>query len=128
MSNKRKVQVKIAGRDYAVRTDEDEVWLQHVARLVDDKMAQIRDRTGMVDSFDIAMLTCLNLAREIHDYRESELASDVSVGEEKLASLIQIAEAALSRLPDFGDVDLDASRLLPLGTAAEQRVPRDGGR
>jgi len=128
MSNKRKVQVKIAGKEYAVRTDEDEEWLQHVARLVDDKMAQIKDRTGMVDSFDIAMLTCLNLAREIHDYRESEQESEVSVGGEKLASLIEIAEAALARLPELEGIDLDGSRLPPLGTPPEQRVPRDGGR
>jgi len=128
MSGKRKVEVKIAGKEYAVRTDEDEEWLQHVARLVDDKMAQIRDRTGMVDTFDIAMLTCLNLAREIHDYRESERASDVAVGEERLASLIEIAEAALSRLPELEGIDLEPSRLQPLGAVAEHRVPRDGGR
>ena len=63
------VEVKISGKEYAVRTDEDEAWLQQVAGLVDEKMAQIRDRTGMVDSFDVAMLTCLNLAKEVHEHR-----------------------------------------------------------
>ena len=125
--NKHKVQVKIAGKQYTVRTDEDEEWLQHVARLVDEKMGQIKDRTGMVDTFDIAMLTCLNLAREIHDHRESQLESTTAVGDEQLKSLIEIAEAALERLPEFESVDVDPSRLLPLGAQSEARVPRDGG-
>lgn len=125
--NKQKVQVKIAGKQYTVRTDEDEEWLQHVARLVDEKMAQIKDRTGMVDTFDIAMLTCLNLAREIHDYRESKSASTAAVDEGDLKSLIEIAEAALARLPEFESVDVDPSRLSPLGAVSEARAPRDGG-
>lgn len=120
--NKHKVQVKLAGRDYTVRTDEDEEWLQHVARLVDEKMAQIRDRTGMVDTFDIAMLTCLNLAREIHDLRESKLESATGIGDDRLKSLIEVAEAALARLPELESVDL-----LPIGGQPEARSPRDGG-
>jgi len=126
--NKRKVQVKIAGKDYAVRTEEDEEWLQHVARLVDDKMAQIKDRTGMVDTFDIAMLTCLNLAREVHDFRESRAAQVTEVDDAELKSLIEIAEAAIARLPDLEGLHLDADPLLPLGTTSGAQAPRDGGR
>ena len=126
--NKRKVQVKIAGKDYAVRTEEDEEWLQHVARLVDDKMAQIKDRTGMVDTFDIAMLTCLNLAREVHDFRESRRAAVTEVDDDELKSLIEIAEAAIARLPDLEGLRLDADPLLPLGTRSAAQAPRDGGR
>ena len=107
------VEVRISGKEYAVRTDEDEAWLQKVAGLVDDKMAQIRDRTGMVDTFDVAMLTCLNLAKEVHEHRESEDDATTAVDDDALKKLIDMAESALARMPAFDA----ASPPLPLGDA-----------
>jgi len=116
---KRTVALQIAGKEYRVRSDADEEWLRHVADCVDETMAQIRDRTGMVDTFDIAMLACLNLAREVLTHREARSDSTL-VEEERLKHLTDAAEAAVARLP----VDLHlvgsseeagATGLLPLG-------------
>ena len=107
------VDVKISGKEYAVRTDEDEAWLQQVAGLVDEKMAQIRDRTGMVDTFDVAMLTCLNLAKEVHEHRESDEDAMTAVDDDELKRLIDMAESALARIPALDA----ASPPLPLGEA-----------
>ena len=134
--NRRTVQVQISGRDYAVRTDEDEEWLQHVAGLVDEKMAQIRDRTGMVDSFDIAMLACLNLAKEVHEHRTSESDATTEVDDDELKSLIEVAESALARLPELVADGSGTPQLLPLAELSREeaaqgvlgaRAPHDGG-
>lgn len=130
------VQVQIAGREYAVRTDEDEEWLQHVAGLVDEKMVQIRDRTGMVDSFDIAMLACLNLAKELHEHRANASDSTTEVGDDELKSLIDMAESALARLPELVSDGVGGPQLLPMAGVSRDdsaqgapgaRAPHDGG-
>ncbi len=118
--DKRTVALHIAGKEYRVRSDADEDWLQHVAECVDETMAQIRDRTGMVDTFDIAMLACLNLAREVITHRDAQSDSATLVEEEHLKQLTDAAEAALARLPEdlhlVGAADGSGSpQLLPLG-------------
>jgi cell division protein ZapA (FtsZ GTPase activity inhibitor) len=113
--HKRTVALHIAGREYRVRSDADEEWLQHVADCVDETMAQIRDRTGMVDSFDIAMLTCLNLAREVIGHRDAQSDSTL-VDEDRLKHLTDTAESALAELPaDLHLVADGGDGLLPLG-------------
>lgn len=118
--NKRTVTLKIAGKEYRVRSDADEAWLRHVADCVDETMAQIRDRTGMVDTFDIAMLACLNLAREVLTHRET-LSDEATVVEaDQLKQLTDAAESAFARLPEpvrkraSGEL-VAADGLLPLG-------------
>jgi cell division protein ZapA len=69
-TRKRSVEVRIAGREYRIRSDADPVWLQQVARRVDEAMTLIRERTETVDTLEIAVLTALNLAREILLLRE----------------------------------------------------------
>lgn len=123
--NKRTVALQIAGKEYRVRSDADEAWLQHVAECVDETMAQIRDRTGMVDSFDIAMLACLNLARELITFRDARSSSATLVEEERLKGLTDAAEAALDDLPRslresiWSGADT-ASHLLSLGDLSRE--------
>ena len=63
--SKKSVAVRILGQEYRIRSDADEEWLQHVAACVDTAMDQVRERTKTVDTLDVALLTCLNLAREV---------------------------------------------------------------
>jgi cell division protein ZapA len=65
VSGKRSVSVRILGHEYRIRTDADPADLSHVARLVDETMARLRDRTGVVDSLDLAIMAALNLARDL---------------------------------------------------------------
>ena len=65
MTGKRSVSVRILGHEYRIRTDSDPADLAHVARLVDETMAKLRDRTGVVDSLDLAIMAALNLARDL---------------------------------------------------------------
>ncbi len=96
--SKKSVAVRILGQEYRIRSDADEEWLQHVAACVDTAMDQVRERTKTVDTLDVALLTCLNLAREVLELRESE-ASAADPSEEveqadRLRALIDMAESA----------------------------------
>jgi cell division protein ZapA (FtsZ GTPase activity inhibitor) len=95
-SAKRIVAVQIAGRDYKIRTDSDEDSLRKVAGYVDRAMQRIRAATGTVDTADVAMLTCLNLARQIlalHDERtKAGRVSGKVVDELRLRELIERVE------------------------------------
>lgn len=91
-NDRRAVAVRIAGHDYKIRSDGDEEGLVRIAGYVDQAMQRVRERTGTVDSLDVAVLTCLNLARELlalHEQRSS------GAGEERVRELIERVEAAI---------------------------------
>lgn len=69
-SAKNSVLIKLGGKEYRLRSDADEAWLQQVAGCVDQAMKTIGKRTDTVDSTDVALLTALNLAREVLRLRE----------------------------------------------------------
>ncbi|MCP4036818.1 MAG: cell division protein ZapA [bacterium] len=96
--------IKLAGKEYRLRSSASEPWLQQVAGYVDQAMQQVKERTDTVDSLDIALLTALNLAREVLYLREqaeasAETASDLS--DVRLRSLIEQIESELP-LTDSG--------------------------
>lgn len=92
-NDRRSVAVRIAGHEYKIRSDGDAEGLVRIAGYVDRAMDRVRERTGTVDSLDVAVLTCLNLAREIlahHEQRSSSTRDD-----EKLRALIERVESAI---------------------------------
>lgn len=92
---KRSVTVNIRGREFRVRTGEDEESLHRVARYLDETMAQVESRTGTVDSLGVAMLTALNLAREVVELRGGGRAA-LGADPKRLQQLIELAESALA--------------------------------
>jgi cell division protein ZapA (FtsZ GTPase activity inhibitor) len=92
MAEKRTVAVRIRGQDFRIRSDEPAEQLQQIAETVDHTMARVEQRTGAVDSYDVAMLTALNLAREVVGL-ESKAAG---VDDSRLRSLIDLAESAIA--------------------------------
>jgi len=93
MGTRRAVAVKIRGQEFRILTDKDPETLGRVAELVDETMARIERHTGAVDSLDVAMLTALNLARELLELREAE--ADAAVDADRLRALVEQAESAL---------------------------------
>lgn len=88
MSDKRSVAVRIRGQEFRIRSDESPETLQQIAELVDATMTRVEQRTGAVDSLNVAMLTALNLAREVMEARGSTPPSP------RLRALIERIEAA----------------------------------
>ena len=90
------VAVRIAGHEYKIRSDGDADTLRDIAGYVDRAMTRVREGTGTVDTRDVAVLTCLNLAREILMLREERAPADSAVvPNEDLEGLIARIEDAL---------------------------------
>jgi cell division protein ZapA (FtsZ GTPase activity inhibitor) len=94
VSAKRSVAVRIRGREFRIRSDEDSEALERIARHVDETMLRVEERTGTVDSQDVALLTALNLAREVLEERDANTSSGADP--KRLRALIELAESALS--------------------------------
>ena len=92
MTEKRTVAVRIRGQDFRIRSDEPADRLARIARTVDETMARIEKRTGAVDSYDVAMLTALNLAREVVGFE----ANRGSLDDAKLRKMIDLVESAIA--------------------------------
>ena len=100
MASKRAVAVRIRGQEFRILSDDDDAWLQRVAGYLDETMATVEERTGTVDSHDVALLTALNLARELVEIREREPAARATgASAERLRGLIELAESALRPEP-----------------------------
>jgi cell division protein ZapA (FtsZ GTPase activity inhibitor) len=94
------VAVRIAGHEYKIRSGGDAEALREIASYVDRAMARVRERTGTVDTIDVAVLTCLNLAREIISLHEDRVPSGATaVDGDKLRSLIERVESSLGQAP-----------------------------
>jgi cell division protein ZapA (FtsZ GTPase activity inhibitor) len=92
------VAIKLAGKEYRIRSDANEEWLQQVAGYVDQAMQNIRERTDTVDSLDVALLAALNLAREVLHLRGKVAQvdqSEESVSDDRLRDLIVQIELEL---------------------------------
>lgn len=103
MGERRSVSIQLLGHEYRIRTEADPDGVERLARLVDDTMARIRERTGTVDSLDLAVMAALNLANDLlalqareHDLEQQSLAPDVVLPlcEEIEAALRETAPAA----------------------------------
>ena len=98
MSAKPVVTVSIRGQEFRIRTDDDEAALQRVAKYLDDTMATVEKQTGTVDTLHLALLSALNLARELVELRErggAQGSSTAGIDPERFESLIELAESAL---------------------------------
>ena len=98
------IQVEIFGQTYKVRGDEDQGYIEGLARYVDSKMKAIAETTGTMDSLKVAILAALNIADEFfklerdHKGSEERLATRASELSEALDEAIR-EDAGESREP-----------------------------
>jgi len=98
MTNRRTVAIRIRGKEYRIRSDDDEQTLQRVASYLDETLSIVESKTGTVDSLDVALLTALNLARELVAIREGRRpiqGGGMGVDADRLRALIELAESGL---------------------------------
>lgn len=91
MSERRSIAVEIRGKQFKIVSEEDPAALQRIAEYVGATMEKIEARTGAIDSLDVAMLTALNLARELVSSRDQR----AHVSDARLRRLIDLAESGL---------------------------------
>lgn len=97
MSAKRSVSVRILGHEYRIRTDADPSELSQVARLVDETMGRLRERTGVIDSLDLAVMAAMNLARDL--VAERAARGDGAAQAERVRALADRVEEVLRGSP-----------------------------
>ncbi len=90
------VQITIRGRQYTVRSDEEED-IEAVAAYVDGKMSEIA--RSSFDEYTVAMLAAMNIASEFHRFKR-QVADRIDGIDREAASISAILEAAL---PEAGD-------------------------
>lgn len=95
--SKKSVAVRIAGHEYKIRSDADDEFLRQIALYVDQAMDRVRKGTGTVDSLDVAVLTCLNLGRELLSLKS---AKSTDMSDLPLRALIERVESAITPVAD----------------------------
>ena len=73
------IQVEIFGRVYKVRGDEDQGYIEELARYVDSKMQTIAETSGTIDSLKVAILAALNIADELFKIQNERERSEERV-------------------------------------------------
>jgi cell division protein ZapA len=97
MSGSRSVAVRIEGQEYRIRSEGDDEGIQRVARYVDATMKRIRERTRTVDSRDVAVLSALNIAKDLLVLKDAGAFIDDGferIDPSRVKALIDLIEAA----------------------------------
>jgi cell division protein ZapA (FtsZ GTPase activity inhibitor) len=88
------VRITIRGREYTVRGDEHSEDLHRLAADLDRRMTETAERTRSFDEYTIAMLTALNIASELHQFK-AQVADRLDEIDRDAASVAAMIEAAL---------------------------------
>jgi cell division protein ZapA len=85
--------VDIYGQTYSMQGDLDPVYVEELARYVDEKMRSVGNATGLVDSVRVAVLASLSIADELHTLRKSnqELRGHLHDRAEKCLTVVERA-------------------------------------
>ncbi len=70
MSDRRAVTVRIAGEEHAIRSSAPPEYTRECARLVDERINEIRRRSGLVEGHRAAILAALSITDEFYQARE----------------------------------------------------------
>lgn len=90
---RRSIAVQILGQEYRIASSDDPEAvekIQQAAQLVDETMAKIRERTGMIDTQQLAVLAALNIANR--KLGKGDATSGVEPA--RLQALIELVESA----------------------------------
>ena len=88
--------VTIFGRTYHLRGNEDDGYLQDLARLVDGRMREVATATGTADTLKVSILASLNIADEYLQARRGAPPREDPDAERRLANMISRLGEAVS--------------------------------
>jgi cell division protein ZapA (FtsZ GTPase activity inhibitor) len=91
MASKQSVTIRIAGEEYAIRAEAAADYTRSCARYVDDRIAEIRNRSGLVETHKAAILAALSITDECFQAREEleKLRKEVASRATNLAKRIE---------------------------------------
>lgn len=92
-SNKAAVTVRIAGDDYTIRANTEPAYTRKCAKLVDDRIHEVRLQAGLIEAQKAAILAALSIADDSlqAEAKLEEVQESLSQQAKKLAQRIQDA-------------------------------------
>ena len=91
------VRVEILGREYTVKSDEDEERVKKIAEYVNGKLRRISDNTKTISTLNVAILAAMDIANEYFEVLEghSNLTQKVEKIEVKSSRLIEMIDSKI---------------------------------
>ena len=93
--DKTAVTVRIGGEDHVIRANVEPEYTRRCAKWVDDRIAEIRDQLGLLESHKAAILAALSITDELCQAR-NELEENQEGTAERAEALAQRLELALA--------------------------------
>lgn len=96
MAEKNAVTVRIAGEEHVIRANAEPVYTRRCAGFVDQRIAEIRQRSGLIEGHRAAILAALSITDELFQAREEleRLQEEVAARADALIARIREAERA----------------------------------
>ncbi len=94
MAEKTSVTVRIAGEEHTIRASAEPEYTRRCAKLVDDRIHQIRVAAGLIEGHKAAILAALSIADELFQAQE-EVDEVKEAAEERAASIADRIEGAV---------------------------------
>lgn len=91
MSEKTSVTVRILGEEHTIRAAAEPAYTKTCARMVDERIQEIRSKAGLLENHRLAILAALSLADELLQARDElgKLERDVTTHADELLSRIE---------------------------------------
>ena len=102
MSERASVTVRIAGEEHTIRANAEPEYTRRCAKLVDDRIREIRSKSGLIEGHKAAILAALSIADEYFQAREEagRTQADLNGRATALVSRIEAALAVPEAEPD----------------------------
>ena len=105
------VTVRIGGEDHVIRTNVEPEYTKRCAKLVDDRISEVRSQLGLIESHKAAILAALSITDELFQARNhlNDVQGDAVARVEEMArklEMVLVEEAQELELPlDEGTTD-----------------------
>ncbi|KPL01233.1 MAG: hypothetical protein AMJ91_00855 [candidate division Zixibacteria bacterium SM23_73_3] len=93
---KQSVKVNIFGEDYPIKGDTEAVYIQKVAKYVDQKMKDVSERLSNKLPLRVAVLAAMNITDELFKERGDKEKKLLNV-EERSQSLLELLDSMVGR-------------------------------
>jgi len=95
------IQVKIFGAEYSLKGDENREYLEELSDYVDKKMREVADRSALVSTAKVAVLSALRIADELYQLRKEKRETKAdSAAEKRIRKLIEMIDHKVKEYKD----------------------------
>ena len=123
------VTVRIGGEDHTIRANVKPEYTLRCAKLVDDRISEIRSQLGLIESHKAAILAALSITDELFQARSEadDLRESAGAWAEELAGRLETALAEEVELPPAAEeVPVVADEVLPESESAQLAFDEPG--